>query len=172
MGLFKKIFDSMGRRLFSSFPYLSSLWAKTCSLQDTDDIPWTTLTKPLSNCTLALVTTAGIHHTHQPPFNMDDPEGDPTFRNLDLTTLKQGYTVTHDYYNSSDVLHDINIVLPIDRAQELVSEGKIGRLHPTGYSLMGHILRRHIPTLRKETAPAIAHQLAADRVDIVLLTPA
>jgi D-proline reductase (dithiol) PrdB len=44
------------------------------------EIPWAPLKKPLADCRVAVVTTAGIHHHHQPPFNMQALEGDPSWR--------------------------------------------------------------------------------------------
>jgi hypothetical protein len=41
------------------------------------EIPWAPLRKPLSECTVALVSTGGVHLRSDRPFNLN---GDPTFR--------------------------------------------------------------------------------------------
>lgn len=137
-----------------------------------DAVPWTPLTQPLSRCKVALVTTSGVHHDTQEPFNMLDGEGDPSFRTIDAATIGDHYKITHDYYDHGDAEKDLNIVLPLNRLQELQQEGVIGRLADTHYSFMGHIDGRHIVTLIGQTAKQVADKLKQDQVDVVLLTPA
>lgn len=134
-------------------------------------VPWVPLRTPLSECTVALVTTSGVHHRHQEPFDMGDPDGDPTFRELDLERRLDSLTITHDYYDHRDADRDVNIVLPVERMRELAQRGEIGGLARLGYSFMGHITGRHLPTLTGRTAPEVARRLAAARVDAALLTP-
>ena len=136
-----------------------------------DAVPWAPLRKPLPACTIALVTTAGVHHRHQEPFDMGDPDGDPTFREIDFERRLDSLTITHDYYDHRDADRDVNIVLPVERMRELAARGEIGGLAPRGFSFMGHVTGRHIPTLTGTSAPEVARQLARDRVDAVLLTP-
>ncbi|HEU5384036.1 MAG TPA: hypothetical protein VFV38_52240, partial [Ktedonobacteraceae bacterium] len=40
----------------------------------------TPLRKPLRDCTVALVTTAGLSLPDQPPFDLTNKNGDPSFR--------------------------------------------------------------------------------------------
>jgi len=47
------------------------------------DIPWADVTKPMKELKIALLTTAGVHHKGQPPFDMKDKNGDPSFRIID-----------------------------------------------------------------------------------------
>ena len=136
------------------------------------DIPWTPLGKPLRECRVALVTTAGVHHASQPPFDMGDPEGDPSFRELDGAGIGGDFRITHDYYDHSDAEKDLNIVLPLERLREFEKEGIIGESAPVHYSFMGHVTGRHIPTLIEKSAPAVAERLKAGKVDAALLIPA
>lgn len=135
-------------------------------------IPWTPVKKPLSDCKLAVVTTSGVHHNVQPPFDMQDSEGDPSFRVISGATIAGDFRITHDYYDHSDAEKDLNIVLPLDRLRELHEEGVVGRLADTHYSFMGHIDGRHIATLIGRTARQVVEKLRQDEVDVVLLTPA
>ena len=136
------------------------------------EIPWVPARKPLARCRVAVVTTAGVHHGDQPPFDMADAAGDPSFRPLRAESIGGNYRVTHDYYDHRDVEQDLNIVLPLDRLRELAAQGIIGALAATHYSFMGHIDGRHIPTLIGTSAAEVAARLKADGVDVVLLTPA
>jgi D-proline reductase (dithiol) PrdB len=102
---------------------------------------------------------------------MNDPDGDPTFREIDIQRPLYDLMITHDYYDHADADRDINIVFPIERLREFETEGIIGRVADTHYSFMGHIDGRHIKTLINEYAPEVAQRVKADNVDVVLFTP-
>jgi D-proline reductase (dithiol) PrdB len=137
-----------------------------------EETPWTEVTKPLAQCKVALVTTSGVHHDNQTPFDMLDSDGDPTYREIDSSTIMQSYTITHDYYDHSDAEKDLNIIFPLERLNELQQEGVIGEIAQKHYSFMGHIDGKHIATLVGESAKQIVEKLRQDAVDVVLLTPA
>lgn len=160
-------------RLATAFPSLGQrLVAGYQPRQSTGRIPFVRPVKPLSVAKLALVTTSGIHHASQPPFDMNDKEGDPSYRVLDGSCLFADFKVTHDYYDHSDAEKDPNIIFPLDPLKELATAGVLGRLSSTHYSFMGHIDGRHIKTLIEKTAREVALKLQAEEVDVVLLTPA
>jgi len=159
--------------LVTRFPGLFDLekYAAGTGRVDVEGIPWTPFARGLSRSRVALVTTAGVHLMGQEPFDMRDPGGDPTFRELPMDTPLEGYTITHDYYDHTDADRDINVVFPITRLKELAAEGFIGEAAPMNYGFMGHIEGPHIETLMKEIAPGVAERLRRDAVDAVLLTP-
>ncbi|MEE9615147.1 MAG: glycine/sarcosine/betaine reductase selenoprotein B family protein [Thermodesulfobacteriota bacterium] len=158
-------------RIFTRFPSLVERAAEKAAPLKIEGIPWTPVTKPLKESTVALVTTAGVHLASQKPFDMEDPDGDPTWRELHSDIPREEYTITHDYYDHRDADRDLNIVFPIDRLQELKEEGLIGGVADTHYGFMGHIAGAHVDTLIKETAPEMTRKLVAAGVDVVLLTP-
>jgi len=155
-------FPSLRKRLVDGYQPVSKVGA----------VPWKSLDKPLSECKVAVVTTAGIHHSHQQPFDMMDANGDPTFRVLDADTLWDDFMITHDYYDHSNARKDPNIVLPLDRLKEFVSEGVIGDLARKHYGFMGHVDGEHISHLVEKSARDVADALKNDQVDLVLLAPA
>lgn len=160
-------------KIITRFPALARHFInayKPC--ETTDGVPWTPANKPLKNCKVAVVTTSGVHHKSQKPFDMADKAGDPTCRVIDLTKPLSDLMITHDYYDHADADKDINIVFPIERLREFVKEGKIGTLSDTAYAFMGHIDGAHINTLITRNAPEVARKLKSDGVDVVLLTPA
>ncbi len=160
-------------KLITRYPGLAKRFTAAYHPWETDgEIPWVPLTKALKNSRIALVTTSGVHHSTQPPFNMQDPQGDPDYRELTGRDIAADYLITHDYYDHSDAERDLNIVFPIQRLQELEKEKIIGSLNPRHFAFMGHIDGPHITTLIKQTAPDVARKLVADQVDLVLLTPA
>jgi D-proline reductase (dithiol) PrdB len=158
-------------KILTRFPLLVKLFTGLYTPQELQGIPWTPLKKALRDSTLAVVTTAGVHDKAQKFFDMADPNGDPTFREIDISNPFTDLMITHDYYDHADADRDINVVFPIERLRELEKEGIIGRVSDRHYGFMGHILGPHIETLTKITAPEVANMLKNDRVDIVLLTP-
>jgi len=165
----KRIFTKLG----SMFPAVSKKLADGYqSVSVEEPIPWTEFVKPLSECRVAMVTTAGIHHPSQQPFDLQDNDGDPTFRVLDGTTLFDDYVFSHDSYDHSDAEKDPNIVLPLDRLREFESKNVIGELSTKHYSFMGHITGRHLQELTEKSAVEVAEELKNDQIDLVLLAPA
>lgn len=158
-------------KLFTRFPALVERWVKKAAPWKVEGVPWSPLTKPLKTCKIAIVTTAGVHLKGQRPFDMKDTNGDPSYRDIPLSTPIEQLMITHDYYDHSDADKDINIVFPIDRLKELKDAGEMGDIAETNYGFMGHIDKGHIYTLINETAPAVAEKLRAQNVDAVLLTP-
>jgi D-proline reductase (dithiol) PrdB len=158
--------------LFSRFPELTARWLKRQKLDDYGPPPWSPLQKPLQECTIALVTTAGVHLKEEEPFNMADKKGDPTFRVIPRDTQRHHLCITHDYYDHHDADKDLNIIFPIDRLVELTTEGVIGKVASFHYSFMGHIEGPHVQHLLSVTAPDVARRLKQEWVDVVILTPA
>ena len=158
-------------KLFTRFPALAEWVVKNIPSWKVEGIPWTPFNKELKDCKIALVTTAGVHLKTQKPFDMKDPNGDPTYREIPLDASKQGLMITHDYYNHKDADKDINIVFPIDRLKEMKERGEIGSISEINFSFMGHIQGGHIYTLINQTAAQAAVKLKEMQVDAVLLTP-
>ena len=140
--------------------------------------PWTPLPKVLSDCKFGLVTTAGLYHkVKQPPFDlqreMDKPDwGDPSYRIIPVDIAPDEFGVSHLHVNPRWIEEDINVILPIHRFKELVSQGRISGLAPLAYSFMGY---QGFPPDTKAWeqvyAPQVAKNLIAEAVDCVLLTP-
>jgi D-proline reductase (dithiol) PrdB len=160
-------------KLITRFPSLAQRFITAYQPWESGEAtPWAPVTKPLDQCKVALVTTSGVHHPHQEPFDMTDSDGDPTFRVIDGASIRGNYRITHDYYDHSDAEKDLNIIFPIERLKELEREGRIGTLAAHHYSFMGHIDGRHIATLVGKSAGQVVTLLRKEAVDLVLLTPA
>lgn len=157
---------------FSRFPSLTARWAARQQLDVYGPPPWTPLTKPVSYCRIALVTTAGVHCKEDTPFDMEDKDGDATYRVIPHNAAREALCITHDYYDHRDADKDLNIVFPRDRLQELAHARIVGEVAPFHYSFMGHIDGRHVQRLLTDTAPAVAQRLTREQVDAVVLTPA
>ena len=163
--------DKIITTLFSRFPFLAERWAESFEAVKSEEIPWTPFKKELSECKVALVTTAGVHLKGQIAFNMDDEEGDYTFREVPSAVKIDDIMITHKYYDHSDADRDINIVFPIERLRELSDTGEIKSVAPRHFGVMGYIVGSKLKQLIEKTAPDIARNLREDGVDIALLTP-
>jgi D-proline reductase (dithiol) PrdB len=122
--------------------------------------------KPLDEHRLALVTTGGVHLPGQPRFDIDDPLGDCSYREIPAEAAD--LTWTHAYYRPDEDT-DLDSVFPLWTLRGLVGEGVVGELNRRHFSFMGAI---HDPSpLIGGTAPEVAAKLADDGLDAVLLTP-
>jgi D-proline reductase (dithiol) PrdB len=139
-----------------------------------DRIPWTPLTKPLSECRVALLSSAAIALRDDRPFDQqgerDNPWwGDPTHRVIPAGTKTEDVTLYHLHIDTRPAEQDLNCVLPLDRLTELAEGGAIGEAARSHYSMMGYILDE--TELLEATAPKIVDQLREEEVDVLLLVP-
>ncbi len=163
--------DRMLAKFFTRYPALVERWARSSKFMINRDVPWVPLNKEISECRIALVTTGGVHLRSQPPFDMEDKNGDPTYREVPSSTALADLTITHNYYDHRDADQDINVVFPILRLRELQAKGIIGGIAPRHFSFMGHIAGRHLGTLIRRTGPEVAKLLKGDGAEAVFLTP-
>jgi len=131
----------------------------------------TPLRKPLSECTVALVTTAGLSLPDQVPFDVSIKMGDSSFREIPADISPQVLQMNQRSwaFDQTGILRDRNLVLPLDRLREMLARGEIGQIAPHHYSFMGSIVGP--AKLMQESAPEVARRLKADNVDVALLTP-
>jgi D-proline reductase (dithiol) PrdB len=158
-------------RIFGAFPFLAARWGKTLAMHQ-GEVPWAETRIPLRQAVVALVSTGGVHLTSQVPFDMTDSNGDSSFREVPVASDRESLSITHDYYDHRDAEVDLNLVFPVQRLEEMHKAGALGSLHPTAYSLMGHIDGPRLAELQDRTAPEIARRLAKAGVDYALLVPA
>jgi D-proline reductase (dithiol) PrdB len=134
-------------------------------------LPWAPLEKPLAECRLALVSSAGFTLPSQPRFDESIRGGDTSFREIPSDSDPSELQESHrsDAFDHSGLRSDPNLAFPIDRARELVDRGRIASLAPHHLSFMGSITAPG--RLTRDTAPEAARRLVADGVDIALLVP-
>lgn len=163
----------------NSYKYLPrSMRAMYESVPFIDEPPvWAPLPRPLHQCTVALMTSAGIYlKDSQPPFDVErerrEPTwGDPTYRVIPSGVSQDQVGCTHLHINDADILDDVNVVLPIRAFTALASEGAIGALAPEHYSFMGY-QERGAAGWRTAQGPELAARLKDRAVDVLLLAPA
>ncbi|MFO7963184.1 MAG: glycine/sarcosine/betaine reductase selenoprotein B family protein [Desulfobacterales bacterium] len=135
-----------------------------------DTSPWAPFNRPLSQSSIALVSSAGIFREDQKPF---DPwaVNDLSFRQIPVDTPYERLRLNHNYFDHRDALKDFNCVFPVHRMKEFEQEGFIGRLTSPAITLgMGRLYKR--TALVTETVPRIAGILKDRGADAVLLIAA
>jgi D-proline reductase (dithiol) PrdB len=132
-----------------------------------DDVPWTAPATPVSDGTLALVTTAGLHHRDDAPF----VKYDQTYRIIDAGVREQDLLQSQSSigFDRSLRIRDINVVFPIDRLRELAADHAVGALSGEFYSLVGaqDDSEQTARTIGAQIGPLLRRQ----GVRFVLITP-
>lgn len=136
-----------------------------------DPVPWTALARPLRECRLAVLSSAGFIAPGQAPFAAAIRGGDVSFRDIasDLPAAALIDTHRSESFDHRGVRQDPNLAFPLDRVRELVTRGRIGSVNHRHLSFMGSITAPG--RLIRDSAPEAARRLAADGVDVALLVP-
>ena len=161
--------DAMAK--LSDLKLTYQLFMKAYPYRKFDWTPGTRLSKPLSQSSIAVVTTAAFYLPGQEPFDTTIRGGDCSSRVIPLATDLSTLAIAHrsDAFDTSGIDVDKNLALPLDRLKSLSSAGIIGPVAPRHFSFMGSIAAPG--RLVAQTAPAVAQALLKDTVDAVLLTP-
>lgn len=128
--------------------------------------PWMPVTKPLSQCRIALIAAGGIYAAGQVAFHYKD---DTSFRVIPREIRTGDLRITHFAYDLADARKDPNVVFPIDPLRHLVKEGTIGGLADHAFTFMGGIYSAR--RLLKELAPRLVECLHREHADVALLVP-
>jgi D-proline reductase (dithiol) PrdB len=155
----------------SELPLAVRLFLKAYPWRRIDPVPWTSLRKPLNQCRLALVSSAGFVLPGQTLFDRSIRGGDPSFREIPGDAGMSSLIESHrsQSFDHSGLHRDPNVAFPIDRMRELATRGRIGSVNRRHLSFMGSITApgRFI----SQTAPEAARRLVEDGVDAALLVP-
>ncbi len=145
------------------------------SMERPREIPWTPLAKPLRECVVSLISSAGIALKTDRPFDQEGERrspwwGDPSYRIVPVTATSADVRLYHLHVDPAYAEQDLNCLFPLTRLRELAEAGEIGRAAPRHYSIMGYILQPE--QLLAETVPALIRDLKEDYADVVVLVPA
>ncbi len=130
-------------------------------------VPFTPLSKALSDCTVALVTSAGLHCRDDKPFR----KFDPSYRVIPADADPGDLVVSHTSigFDRVPMQQDLNVVFPLDRVRELAGRGAVGGVGPHCYSFMG--AQNDLSAVKQQTGQEVAERLVGEGVDVVVLTP-
>lgn len=159
----------MGR--VSDLSFKDQIFVRTYRWRRIDPVPWTPLKKPLAECRLSLVSTAGLSAPDDPPFDKKMKGGDPAFRAIPSTIDVQTLIENHrsKAWDHRGLEQDKNVGFPIDRVHELVESGRIGSLASSFFSFMGSVTAPG--RMVRYSVPQVADILVEDEVDVALLVP-
>lgn len=124
-----------------------------------------TTPKPLTECKVAIVTSASLHHPDGEAFGPSETG----FRVL--SAARRDYVMGHwsPNFDATGFAVDINTVFPIDRLDELAADGVIGSVAEEHLAYAGN--QFDLSAVRLDSGPGGAKRLLAQGVDVVLLTP-
>ncbi len=152
-GTFTKVADSDIKGLTESLP------------GEPFEVAAFTTPPPLSEATVAIVTTASLHHPEQDDFEVTDTG----YRILDGS--RRDYVTGHwsPNFDGAGFAYDMNTVFPLDRLDELADRGVIGRVADQHLAYAGN--QFDLSSIRIDSGPAGAKWMSDQGVDVVLLTP-
>ncbi len=127
-----------------------------------DDIPFTRLENPLSEATVALITTAG-----PPDGSNRNAQGRREVWSGAVATPPDSFNTDMAWDKESTHTDDRESFLPIDTARRLASEGLFAGLAPRFHGAPTDYSQRKT---MEQDAPELLHRLREDGADAALLT--
>ena len=126
-----------------------------------DDVPFAPLAKPLTDATLALVTTAALY---------DRDEADPRFVASASAAHPPERLFAGDlsWHRQATHMDDRGTYLPVEALQQLVAAGRLGALAQRFHCVPTEYSQRRT---READAPEILKRCKQDGADIALLVP-
>src|SRR5258708_19195784 len=103
-----------------------------------DYVPLARLSKPLNEAHVTLISSCGVHMRSDRPMDVCHPFGDFRFRRVPSRARHADLIIHQLKYPHDDADLDINVIFPIERLQELVSDGVLGGLTENFFSFIGY----------------------------------
>ena len=150
--------------------YLGQGYEKPYEWAHFDEVPFAPLIKPLSESTVALVSTSDIAirtadggRDHSQEALVGNVYSLPSDTPLDLLFTRQEH-----YDKNATNLDDTNSYFPITRMHELAARGRIGQVASRAHGVYTAYSHRKTSDV---DAPEVVRRCREDDVDVVLLTP-
>lgn len=136
-----------------------------------DFVPLARLARPLGESKVCLISSCGVHLKRDRAMDVAHPLGDFTFRRVPSDARPADLIIHQLKYPHDDADLDINVIFPIERLQELATEGLIGGLTRSFFSFIGYNMdpERFEATVAEGIARAVDEE---ERAGAVLLAPA
>jgi len=150
--------------------YLGQGYDKPYEWAHHTDVPFTPLTKPLSESRIAIVSTSDIaikkpdgSRDRDNEFSVGNVYSLPADTPVDLLYSRQEH-----YDQHATTLEDVNAYYPVSRLQELVDRGRIGALAPRHHGVYTGYSKRKTAEV---DAPEVLRRCLEDDVDLAVMTP-
>ncbi len=139
-----------------------------------EPIPWTSLVRDLAEATVTLVSTAALSMKSAPPFDTEGERanpwwGDPSYRIIPRSATSRDIVASHLHIETSYVLEDLDVALPLRRLDELSQIGLVGQSAPSHYSFQGYLLDP--AEFLASSVPAMVAQMKREAVDVAVFVP-
>lgn len=136
-----------------------------------EDVPFTRLTKPLSECTVALVSTSdvAIRKPGEEAKSGDEATLIGNVYSLPTDTPEEQFFTRQEHFDRvATHLDDVNTYFPITRLHEAVKSGRIARVAERAHGVYTSYSQRKTSEL---DAPEVLRRCREDGVDVAVLTP-
>ena len=146
----------------SEMPAVARGFISNLDLPAVDDASWTPPV-PAHERRISIVSTAAVHRREDKPFSWlakDYRAFHKTYRDLVMTHVAVEF-------DRSAWQQDLNTIIPLDRLEEMATDGEIGSVAEDHYSFMGAA----DPVTMEKSARQAAAQMKQDGVNTVLLIP-
>jgi len=129
--------------------------------------PWTPLAKPLSDCKVGMMSTAGTYVAGQEAYFYKD---DTSHRVIPSATALEDLRFSHLTENYlPDARINPNCAFPLEPLRKLAAEGVIGGVADNVFSCMGAVYSKR--RVDEELAPAMYDAFVKEGVDVAYLVP-
>jgi len=136
-----------------------------------DHVPLAGPHRCLRDSRVSLISSCGVHLKSDSRMDVCHPFGDFGFRRVPSKSRHDDLIIHQLKYPHDDADLDINVIFPIERLQELASEGAIGGLTENFFSFIGYNMDPD--RFERTVAADIAHAVCEEEhADIALLAPA
>lgn len=136
-----------------------------------EDVPFTPLRKPLSECTVALVSTSdvAIRRDGEEAKSGDEATLVGNVYSLPTDTPEELFYTKQEHFDRvATHLDDVNSYFPITRLHEFVREGRIGKVAARAHGVYTAYSHRKTSEI---DAPEVLKRCREDGVDVAVLTP-
>lgn len=132
--------------------------------------PLTPVRRALPMLNLALISSAGGYINGTEAFDLDDRDGDMTYREIPIEVEAGDMLYSAKGYDPKALNADRNVQVPVDRLLEYEENAVIGSLNQVWWSVSSHI--PNAARIADELGPQLADRLKRYEVHLALFVPA
>ena len=132
--------------------------------------PFAPMRRALPMLNLALISSAGAYIDGTSAFDVETRDGDASYKEIPIEVEAEDLRYAARGYDTTAVMQDRNVQIPVERLLEYQANGVIGKLNNVWWSLNGWIPNARL--VAEQLAPQLAERVARYEVQAALLVPA
>jgi len=132
--------------------------------------PFSPMRRALPMLNLALISSAGAYIDGTQAIATQSRDGDTSFREIPVEVEAEDLRYAGRGYDTTAVLQDRNVQIPVERLQEYAANAVIGQLNHVWWSLNGWIPNAQM--VAEQLAPQLAERTTRYEVQAAILIPA